>query len=373
MLIEARLEPLEQREGVGGRPGEARQHPVVVDAGTLGGMLDDRLAEACWPSPAIATRPRRRMDDDRGRVQPPTGSHARARVPRRTPSRAGPRSRGCSAGSSPAGRGPGAPGSGGGPPASEHGRERVTQGVGRDPPGEPCGAGPVPDDPVKAAHRETPAPMVPEERAPRTLAPAEVRTERLDGLRPGDHALLSTLAQDPHAALRGGRRLPDPARRAPRPAPRWRRGPPGSRGPAGWSRRRPEADGRAPRSGRSGGGRQPAGQGSARTSWRGSTARALRNQRKKLRSVARRPGHRRPRRPRAWRSARRLGDARVRVGRAPRPGARGSWCSPRGPPGSSGRCAPRRPFGHEVRQERRNGRPFLLVAGRLHALSISRR
>ena len=31
------------------------------------------------------------------------------------------------------------------------------------------------------------------------------------------------------------------------------------------------------------------------------------------------------------------------------------------------------PFGHEVPQERRNGRPSLLVAGRLHALSISRR
>jgi hypothetical protein len=31
------------------------------------------------------------------------------------------------------------------------------------------------------------------------------------------------------------------------------------------------------------------------------------------------------------------------------------------------------PFGHEVLQERRNGRPSPLVAGRLHALSISRR
>ena len=46
VLLELRLEPREQREGVGGGPGKARQDRVVVEAPDLAGaLLHDGVAE----------------------------------------------------------------------------------------------------------------------------------------------------------------------------------------------------------------------------------------------------------------------------------------------------------------------------------------
>src|SRR5882724_7061245 len=46
MLLELRFEALEQREGVGCRAGESRQHVVVIDPAHLArGRLDDNVAE----------------------------------------------------------------------------------------------------------------------------------------------------------------------------------------------------------------------------------------------------------------------------------------------------------------------------------------
>jgi hypothetical protein len=46
VFLELRLEPLEQRERIGGRPGETSEHAVVVDPPHLArGGLDDDVAE----------------------------------------------------------------------------------------------------------------------------------------------------------------------------------------------------------------------------------------------------------------------------------------------------------------------------------------
>jgi hypothetical protein len=80
MLLEPRLEPLEQGEGVGRRAGEPCQHPIVVDAPHLArGVLQHRLADGHLPV-ASHGHPTAMADrDDRRRVDRRRRAHARAR------------------------------------------------------------------------------------------------------------------------------------------------------------------------------------------------------------------------------------------------------------------------------------------------------
>ena len=211
------------------------------------------------------------------------------------------------------------------------------------------------------------------------LARAEVGAERLDGLRrPAGRSAPSGPCRGPARSPRGGRRPPRRARTARRRAPRWRRGPRGSRGPAGPPPRRPEA-GRNSASlwsiGRCAGSRP--GRLGVRTSRAGFTrARPRRiRKRKKLRRVARRRAIDVRASPRSWRSA--------RYPRTTRASASASAPSPRRSRKREtveevGPVAPDRvrrgaPLGREVPEERGHRRPARLAAGRLHALSVSRR
>ena len=58
ILLELALEPLEQGEGIGGGAGKPGDHAAIAQpADLLALRLDDGLAEATWPSPAITTWP----------------------------------------------------------------------------------------------------------------------------------------------------------------------------------------------------------------------------------------------------------------------------------------------------------------------------
>ena len=213
---------------------------------------------------------------------------------------------------------------------------------------------------------------------PPSRAP-EVRPQRLDRLRAeGYDALLASPCRGPARCPREGRRPPRPARTARPRGPRSRRGPPGSPGRGGSSRRRRTAGGRAPRSGRSAGGPAAAPGGSASAPrGPGSPGRA-------------RAGPGSGRSSGAWRGAARWTSAPARARGGPR-GTRGatrasasvSAPSPRrsrkrdavqevGPVAADG-VLRGRPLRRQVPEERRDGGAALLAAGRLHALSVSRR
>jgi hypothetical protein len=63
VLLELRLEALEEREGVGGRAREAREDAVLVERRTLRAeALTTMLPSVTWPSPPMATRSPRRTE-----------------------------------------------------------------------------------------------------------------------------------------------------------------------------------------------------------------------------------------------------------------------------------------------------------------------